>query len=208
MSTYVLRYFPIKARAETCRALLSYTGTPYTNEAPAWPQNKSSQPFGKLPVLIETNESGAVFELGDSLAIEHYLAAKYGLMVDSSLQDTARQNELRNQLKDIYEFIPLYRFGSEEVRQSVKEKFDVQAKFLINYHENHLKNNGANGHYFGDKTTYVDIALVANMRALREFGHDIMPGAADHFSPEKAPLINKVVEVVSADPKLAKYFSE
>ncbi|ORX71100.1 hypothetical protein DL89DRAFT_256161 [Linderina pennispora] len=208
MSTYVLRYFPIKARAETCRALLSYSGASYTNEAPAWPQEKSNQPFGKLPVLIETDESGATFKLSDSLAIEHYLATKYGLMVDSSPQDRACQDELRHQIKDIYEFIPQYRFGNEDTRASVKEKLDVQMKYFIEYHENHLKNNGSNGHYFGDKTTYVDIALVASMRAVREFGASIIPGLADWLSPDNAPLINKVIEVVGADPKLVKYFNE
>ncbi|KAJ1953233.1 hypothetical protein EC988_003107 [Linderina pennispora] len=142
------------------------------------------------------------------MAIEHYLATKKGLMVDSSPQDRARQDELRNQILDIFLFAPQYRFATEEARKTIKEQYVTQAKFFIDFHENHLKNNGSNGYYFGSKITYVDIALVATMRALRRFGDESMPGMTGYLSPERAPLINKVLDVVGNDPKLAKFFSE
>ncbi|ORX71072.1 hypothetical protein DL89DRAFT_119517 [Linderina pennispora] len=208
MSTYVLRYFPLKARAETCRALLSYNDSEYSDEAPVWPQDKVNQPVGQLPVLIETDESGNVFELSESLAIEHYLAAKHGLLVNGTPQDSARQDELRHQLVDIFNYAPRHRFTVEEARPSIKERFETQVQFFIKYHENHLKNNGSNGHYFGNEITYMDVALVATLRSINDFGNQCLSGMSDFFTPEKAPLINKVVEVVSADPKMAKYLSK
>ncbi|KAI8319276.1 hypothetical protein GQ54DRAFT_299455 [Martensiomyces pterosporus] len=203
--SYTLRYFPIKARAETCRALLSYSGAPWKNENPEWPAEKPNQPFGKLPVLIETRKDDSEFVLTDSIAIERYIVAKYNLSAGGDAETIARQDELRNQIKDIYELVVLYKFGHEAARPSVMEKFTVLSKAMVNLHEDFLKKNGSNGHYFGNKTTYVDIALYANLVALREVGTELMAGAAEPFSEENAPLINKVLKTVGADPAMASY---
>ncbi|KAI8317880.1 hypothetical protein GQ54DRAFT_281323, partial [Martensiomyces pterosporus] len=155
--SYTLRYFPIRTRAETCRALLSYSGAPWENVHPEWPAEKHNQPFGKMPVLIERSEDGSEFVLSDSVAIEKYLATKYGLAVTGDARAVAHQDELRNQLRDIYELIVLYMFGHEDVRPDIMDKFNTLAKALVRFHEEFLKKNGSNGHYFGKKTTYVDI---------------------------------------------------
>ncbi|KAJ2386045.1 hypothetical protein GGI23_006582, partial [Coemansia sp. RSA 2559] len=79
MPSYTLRYFPVSARAETAKVLLTLSGADWKLEAPAWPQDKDAQPVGKLPVLIESSDSGdKPFVLGESLAIEQYLATKGG----------------------------------------------------------------------------------------------------------------------------------
>ncbi|KAJ1784964.1 hypothetical protein LPJ59_006248, partial [Coemansia sp. RSA 2399] len=103
MVSYVLRYFPIAARAETAKALLTLSGADWKLEAPAWPQEQSAQPVGRLPVLIESNDSSdEPFVLGESSAIEQYLAAKHGLYFKpGDLKAVARQNELRSHLKDL-----------------------------------------------------------------------------------------------------------
>ncbi|KAI8319275.1 hypothetical protein GQ54DRAFT_265586, partial [Martensiomyces pterosporus] len=192
-------------RAETCRALLSYSGAPWENVHPAWPSEKLNQPFGKMPVLIERSEDGSEFVLSDSVAIEKYLATKYGLAVTGDARAVAHQDELRNQIRDIYELIVLYKFGHEDVRPGIMDKFNTLAKALVRFHEEFLKKNGSNGHYFGSRTTYVDIAVYANVAVLRDAGVTFMPGAADLFTEENAPEISKVLKAVEADPAMTSY---
>ncbi|KAJ1957868.1 hypothetical protein GGI12_004899 [Dipsacomyces acuminosporus] len=205
MSTYTLRYFPIKARAETIRALLSFSGATWKNEHPAWPQEKANQPFGKLPVLIEAAEDGSEFVLTDSLAIEKYIATKYSISVDGDIKQLARQDEIRNQIKDIYELLVQYKFGPESGRPSVFEKYNVLASAFAKAHESLLTANGSNGHYFGNKTTYVDIALYATLSVLRTISAEVMTGADAFFTKENAPEINKVLDTLAAEPAFASY---
>ncbi|KAJ1645543.1 hypothetical protein J3B02_000015 [Coemansia erecta] len=208
MSSFVLRYFPVRARAETTKAILSYANADWTQESPAWPLEKQNQPVGKLPVLTETLSNGTQFTLCESLAIEGYLAKKFGLSANENPQMEARQMELRSQIKDIYELTVLIKFApSDEVRQSIKEKFLVLAKAIIEYHEKVLEENGSNGHYFGDKITYVDLAAFATNGAIKASMTDIFPKALEMFSEENAPLMNKVFEKIKTDPKMTSFIN-
>ncbi|KAJ2230608.1 hypothetical protein H4R99_003589 [Coemansia sp. RSA 1722] len=208
MSSFVLRYFPVRARAETIKTLLSYANADWVQETPAWPQEKSDQPVGKLPVLIETLPDGSQFTLCESLAIELYLVKQFGLSASETPQMEARQMELRSQIKDIYELTVLYKFApTDEVRKNVMEKFVGLAKSIIQYHETVLKENGSNGHYFGDKVTYVDLAVFASNCALKASMKDVMPEALEIFSKENAPEMTKVINNLKADPKMSAYIA-
>ncbi|KAI8866382.1 hypothetical protein GQ42DRAFT_158801 [Ramicandelaber brevisporus] len=73
---------------------------------------------------------------------------------------------------------------------------------LVQYHEKVLAaNNGGNGHYFGSKITVADIALANLVLYTRAAGN----GAP--FTPEKAPLINKVVDAVTASAELKEFYN-
>ncbi|KAJ2400945.1 hypothetical protein GGI23_001716 [Coemansia sp. RSA 2559] len=211
MVSYTLRYFPIAARAETTKALLTLSGADWKLETPAWPQEQSAQPVGKLPVLIESSDSGnEPFVLGESSAIEQYLAAKHRFYFKSDdLKAVAHQNELRSHLKDLYELRSQIKFAAnEEARDVLKNKFKSSATFITKLHERLLKENGSNGHYFGSAITYVDVALFSTLVALRSPTYEMPPELLELLSEENAPEINKVYKNVLANPSLASYAAE
>ncbi|KAJ1851530.1 hypothetical protein LPJ73_003020 [Coemansia sp. RSA 2703] len=207
MSSFVLRYFPAHSRAETIKAILSYTETDYKYETPEWPQQKCEQPAGKLPVLVEILPDSSEYVLSDSLAIESYLVDKFKLSVTGDSQIIARQLEIRYQIKDMFEACTLYRYSPPEARQMFLDYFLSSAKDFVKYHEKLLAENGSNGHYFGNNITYVDLAAYATYRAIEAQLSDATPQALANFSKENAPLMNKVFETVSAEPRLASYLA-
>ncbi|KAJ1964491.1 hypothetical protein GGI12_001387 [Dipsacomyces acuminosporus] len=205
MSSYTLRYFDAKAVAETSRVILAFGGESWENAYPAWPQEKANQPIGKLPVLVETSEDGSEFVLSESFAIEKYLATKYGIYITADAKQAARQDELRCQIKDLTQSVIEYKWGAESARPQNLEKHNAYAEAFIKYHEAALKANGSNGHYFGDKTTYVDLALYASVAVIRSISAELMPGADRFFTEENAPELSKVLKAVAAEPTLASY---
>ncbi|KAJ1954745.1 hypothetical protein GGI12_005723 [Dipsacomyces acuminosporus] len=207
MSTYVLRFFPNRALAETSRALLYFSGASWKNEYPVWPQDKTNQPLGRIPVLVETKEDGSEFVLTDSVAMEKYIASRHDLATADDAEQLARQDELRHQIKDVLDLVYQYKFGPEPGRPVAFEKFAALAPATVKYHEAFLKANGSNGHYFGNQTTYLDIALFANIDVLRTISAEVMTGADEFFTEENAPEINKVLKTVAAEPAMAAYIA-
>ncbi|KAJ1803597.1 hypothetical protein LPJ56_005838 [Coemansia sp. RSA 2599] len=205
MSTFVLRYFDFPARAEIIKALLTYVDADWKLESPVWPDEKAKQPTGQLPVLVENKPDGTKFVLTDAAAIEQYLLKKYNIFAKVSVEQEARQMQLRNQILDICQYVWLYQFGgSEEVRQFAKGAFTGMAKMIVMYHEEILQKNGSNGHYVGDKIGYADVAMYAGLNALKtakEFKDEV----SDLFSEKNAPLINKVLRAVEDEPEMAEY---
>ncbi|KAJ1811367.1 hypothetical protein LPJ77_000231 [Coemansia sp. RSA 2523] len=205
MSTYILRYFPIKARAEVARLLLLASGDKFTNVIPEWPEEKDNQPLGQLPVLIETLEDGTEFELSDSIAIEKYLARKSNLLVKSGPMDTAREDQLSSQIKDVIDMHIAHMYAPEDSREFIEAQYRSKAEAFVKYHEKILAENGSNGHYFGSKTTYMDIALFAFITGIRQPGENAIEGCADYFSKRNAPGLNKVYETVQTSSIAALY---
>ncbi|KAJ1813796.1 hypothetical protein LPJ56_003283 [Coemansia sp. RSA 2599] len=205
MPSFTLRYFPIYARAEPIKAILSYANADWQLVSPQWPQEKSSQPSGRMPVLEETTADGSKFIISESLAIEEYLANMFDLAVSDNPQKVARQKELRSQLKDVWDLAIQYKFGTPESRPATKNKYDVVARSVIEFHEDHLDKNGSNGHYFSSRITYLDLAVYATITAMTKYITPDFPEAIDYFSKQNAPLINKVLEKVSENPRMTSY---
>ncbi|KAJ1851531.1 hypothetical protein LPJ73_003021 [Coemansia sp. RSA 2703] len=206
-STFVLRNHAPPARAETIEALFAYAKVNWKLEVPSWPQEQANQPSGKLPVLVESNTSGTKFVLSETLAIESYLAKKFNLTVSDSPEMVARQVELRTQINDIYELALMHKIGSTEERKVVMEKFVGAARAIVRYHEKVLQANGSNGHYFGDRVTYMDIVVFAFFCILNSQIAADMPQALDFFSEHSAPLLNKVYTTTAKEPALADFVS-
>ncbi|KAJ2460668.1 transferase activity protein [Coemansia sp. RSA 2424] len=206
MSTYTLRHFQAPGRAEPCKAILEYTGAKWILETPQWPQEKINQPVGKLPVLVETNKDGTRFILSDSLAIEQYLVCKYNLCVpEQDRQMIARQTELRNQMNDLFQITQLIINVTEPTtRTNFIQRYMTLAKDIITYHEKFLKENGSNGHYFGNKTTYIDLAWIGTWQAIRTT-FKTMPEMLEPFNKKNAPQMNNVLMTMEKEPKLAEY---
>lgn len=209
MSTYELRYFSIRARAETIKLLLLASGAKFNHVTPEWPADKPNHPMCQLPVLIETLQDGSKFELSDTQAIEKYLAAKAGLLVDSGLRDTARESQLRGQIEDLFLLLTSYPRGPEGIREFTAQRYGMMAPAFVKYHEDILAKNGYNGHYFGSKTTYVDLALYTFMAFNCRYAESNtgIPDCIKFFAGEIAPGINKVLETVQGDPAVAPYLA-
>ncbi|KAJ1645541.1 hypothetical protein J3B02_000013 [Coemansia erecta] len=205
MSTFVLRYFGFPARAEITKAILTCAKADWKLECPVWPDDKAKQPVGQLPVLIETKPDGTEFVLTDSVAIETYLMKKFNVFIDVSLEQSVCQLQLRNQILDSCQMGWLYQFGgSDEVRQFAKQGFVGFLERVIKYHEQVLQENGSNGHYFGNKTGYADVALYGGFNALKSI-EGLTDIVMNLFSEQNAPLMNKVLKAVESDSMLADY---
>ncbi|KAJ2519498.1 hypothetical protein GGI11_002555 [Coemansia sp. RSA 2049] len=209
-TSFTLRYFPVAARAETCKALLFFIGAEWVLEAPEWPREKGAQRVGKLPVLIEHSASDTKesFVLGDSRAIEEYLATKYSLYYQpDDAQLMARQRELRAHMHDIYELSAMIIHAPELARPFFISKYLALARCVVDTHERVLKENGSNGHYFGNSTTYLDIAALAGLLTFRKTFIHLVPELLVPLDKTNAPEINNAVEILSKDPAFASYIS-
>ncbi|ORX71213.1 hypothetical protein DL89DRAFT_266232 [Linderina pennispora] len=206
-NTYILRYFDIVGIAETARLMLILSGANWIEENPEWPAAKDQQPMRRLPVLIEKNPAGeVVLELTESHVIERYLARKFGF-ISAEPAAAARHEQLRDQMVDI-QFSPVYAIESEgAAREYFLNKYSSLSECLIKFHTKVLQANGSNGHYFGDKTSYVDLALYAFVSFLRTLAEDKGMQFAEVFDPENVPEFAKVVDTVRAEPALQDHFA-
>ncbi|KAF9918674.1 hypothetical protein BX616_006757 [Lobosporangium transversale] len=194
-STYVVKYMNLMGRAGVIRVLLHLAGANYKNEFITMDQvaaDKSAFPFGHLPVLVEHRTDGTTFELAESLAIEHYLAEKFGLL-GSTPQEAATYKSVAF---NIYMELYVYCFASsipihEQIADSASE-FNVKAlPNFLSSHERWLNKNGNNGHYFGNTLSYPDLVMLNWVRLLSMFGIKL---------DEKSP-IRKLEQTIKALPQ-------
>ncbi|KAJ1932407.1 hypothetical protein FBU59_006380 [Linderina macrospora] len=205
--TYVLRYFDIIGIAETARLMLILSGANWTEENPEWPAARDQQPLCRLPVFIEKNAAGeVVLELTESRVIERYIARKFGFISTDNVT-AARQEQLRDQFVDLL-YSPIHAIKSEgDAKEYYFKKLSTLAKCVIEFHTKALQANGNNGHYFGDKTSYVDLALCAFLSFVRTLAEDKGMGFADVFDPVEVPEFAKVDNAVRAEPALLQHFA-
>ncbi|KAJ1909854.1 hypothetical protein H4219_006329 [Mycoemilia scoparia] len=191
MSTYKFLYFALPALGELSRNILKYSKAQWTEINPKWPEEKPNQPFGRLPVLHETKPNGEKFTLAESQVIERYLAHKYGLYPKDASPETVALIEMyRDQFSDV--LTPHVDFTIYKIPEK-QATFNQRIEYLVQKHEEILKNNGSNGHYVGDIITYADIAAYTFLKLFRDAGH------GDAFTEEKAPGLNRVISTVAKE---------
>ncbi|KAJ2371059.1 hypothetical protein IW150_004776 [Coemansia sp. RSA 2607] len=206
--SYIIRYFNSTGLAEVSRMMLSAAGMECVLEIPEWPQEKPNQPFGRLPVLIEKNSDGEVeMVLSESGTIERYLARTYGFMPTEPKQDFY-QEQFCDQTRDVViAFYDRLKVKPEILEETVK-KFEGLLELYYSVHSEHLRKNGNNGHYFGDKLTYADMAAYNFFRHmyLHAIKHDktVRSLVLDKITPEFV----KLIKTVENDPALKTYASE
>ncbi|EDV23408.1 uncharacterized protein TRIADDRAFT_58007 [Trichoplax adhaerens] len=147
MPSYKLTYFDIRGRAEVSRYILAVAGIDYVDERfteEEWPKIKPTvkNPFKQLPCL---EIDGKVFI--ESLAIENYLAATFGLhgnnnyekyqidMVSSAVTDLIEKymiaafetDEKRREVSrnNYLKFLPVWLKATEAIFQSNKFEYLV-----------------------------------------------------------------------------------
>ncbi|KAG0296164.1 hypothetical protein BGZ96_010067 [Linnemannia gamsii] len=173
-STFVVKYMNLMGRAGIVRVLLHLSGHECTNEfvtLDSVADNRALYPFGHVPVLIETLPDGSTFELGETLAIEQYLAEKFGLLGATPQEAAIRRSVALNIYLELY--APCFS-STTPIQQVIADpSSEFMTKTLPQFiatHERWLNKNGNNGYYFGDKLSYPDLVLLNWIRVLEGMG--------------------------------------
>ncbi|KAJ2008091.1 hypothetical protein GGI04_001270 [Coemansia thaxteri] len=201
--SFTLRYFPAPGLSETIRLLLTAANVNWQEEHPEWPAEKSNQLFGRLPVLIEKSASGEPdLVISESVTIERYIARTYGFLPADPRQ-AAQQEQIRDRLTDTVIAYFIQSAATGEKKQELEGKFEGLLDKIAEVHSAALRQNGDNGHFFGTKLSYVDIAHYAFIKYLATDGDKLRESVGPLVKSKLTPELNKLVAVVEADPLIA-----
>ncbi|KAJ2728953.1 hypothetical protein H4S00_000724 [Coemansia sp. D1744] len=206
--SYTLRYFDIVGLAESSRILLTAAGVEWTDEHPEWPQEKSNQPHGRMPVLVEkSTDDSPDFVICESSNIERYLARTYGFL-PADLKQAALQEQIRDLSTDVIAlFASHIHCKSEDDKTEFLTKFEGLLETLIKVQTKLLKDNGNTGRMFGDKLSYADIVTygfyMTTLVSFAKFRAEIV----DIIKPKLTPELVKLISVVESDPLVVKHKS-
>ncbi|KAF8937348.1 hypothetical protein EDD21DRAFT_423606 [Dissophora ornata] len=203
--SYRLLYWDVASVGATPRDILTYGKAIWSNQIPLdeeWGTDKLPTPFGVMPILNVIAPNGKEVFITESIVIDHYLAKKFGLLGNNEWEELT--------IKGIYNNIHYLRERSfmnvtwtyEDKRKVALESF--MEKSLPNFiadHEFHLKANGSNGHYVGNKLSLADIHL-ANV--IDHFSH-LPSGKAITAEFQKSKTLWKVKEVVEQNAEISAW---
>ncbi|KAG0234601.1 hypothetical protein B0O80DRAFT_431806 [Mortierella sp. GBAus27b] len=200
---YDILYFQISCIGATPRHILGYGGAKWTNRNPKdWKGDEEYEtPFGVMPVLTVKTKDGEA-TLTESIVIDLYLAKKFGLLGSNEYEEQT--------IKAFYSSIHYLRERSLTKMtwtfpEKRKEAFATYINEIfpnwIKLQEEHLRYNGSNGHFFGDKITLADIHFVSILDHFAELprGNEIV----DLF--RASPLLWKVRDTVLENPAIAAW---
>ncbi|XP_075698379.1 glutathione S-transferase P 1-like [Rhinoderma darwinii] len=195
MSGYTLSYFPVRARAEPIRLLLSDQGASWTEDEVQiadWFSGKSDLKkkavFGQLPRFQHGD-----FDLYQSNTILRYLGRVHGIN-GSNNQESALIDMVNDGVEDLRQkYGRLYFFDYE----TGKEKYINDLPNQLSAFEKILSKN-SNGTKFvvGDKISYADY----NLLDILHCHLDLDPKCLTSF-----PLLSAYVERLASRPKLSQY---
>lgn len=196
-STFEVSYFGIHGLAHTVRTILAVSGAKFTSYVPEdWASEKPKKPFGVMPTLKETSVNGKVIEIAEGEAIARYLSRKFGYMGTNVFEETVINQFVSSTHSAANSIFSKY-FSAKDP----EAKAEVKSKLLtdtiqpwIRIHEQHLADNGSNGHYVGSTLSLADISTAVLINMINGlFG-------ADTVTKEKNPALFKVHANVVSNP--------
>eukprot|EP00750_Incisomonas_marina_P016679 INCI19276.2.p1 GENE.INCI19276.2~~INCI19276.2.p1 ORF type:complete len:313 (+),score=51.74 INCI19276.2:133-939(+) len=199
-----LTYFPIAARGEAVRLMLTLAGIKFTDERiefPQWQGLKPKTPWGSLPYL--TLADGTV--LGQSQAINRFVARLTGFYPADPLQ-AAHVDAVIDGASDLVPAVMKVGVGLD---QAAKEAARLEAcksgavGALLSKIEGFVTSSGKDGHAVGDSLTLADIFLFAVGTAFVSGTFDGVP--EDLFAAY--PNIEGVRKTVAAHPDVIAYYA-
>ncbi|KAG0029011.1 hypothetical protein BGZ81_004203 [Podila clonocystis] len=202
-ASFKLLYFPILGLAGTSRDILSYAGAEFESIFPGnWGDDKGNTPMGCLPVLFITGKNGKQVIISEAAVIEQYLAKRYGLLGDNEYEETLIKSFQNTCFSLQNMFASLITWNQPEASPKCLAYFKANSlPSFCESLERHLKDNGNNGHFVGNKLSLADIR-VSNM--LEHF--DQQPSAPELTEIlKKYPNLYKMRESVANHPKLAAW---
>ncbi|KAI1315510.1 hypothetical protein EDD11_000691 [Mortierella claussenii] len=201
-ASYKIAYFGILGLGAVPRDILAFGCANWENVVVTeWPLEAQTL-FGVLPMLHITTADGIEVKLAESIIIEHYLAKRFGLLGD---------NEWEEQQIKMFHSSSLYLRErlSSRVTWNFKDKMEQAFQTFITAtlpqwieaHSKHLKDNGSNGHYVGNKLSLADIqtANIIDHFACLKQGDEIVAKI------KESDEIWRVKERVDTDPRLREW---
>ncbi|KAF9997416.1 hypothetical protein BGZ80_010526 [Entomortierella chlamydospora] len=160
-STFELKYFGFHGLALTSRIILVVSGAKFTNVIPTdWAAEKTLTPFGVVPLLKEISVDGKItINVAESDAIDRYLAKKFGMAGDNAFEETVINSYLNNSIGMILQiYLKVFAVRDPALKAEAKEQLsNGPIPTWIKFFEQHLSDNGSNGHLVGNKITLPDI---------------------------------------------------
>jgi glutathione S-transferase len=196
MVHYKLTYFNIRGRAEPIRIIFAYLGLPYEDyriEKKDWPNVKSTFPWGQVPVLQVDDVT-----LCQTLAIERFLARKYGLTGANELE-TTKCDEYVDAIEDLVQEWKKIAHNSDEAKKvELKETFlNVHAPKCLNKLSALKTSNEGSLWLVGQSITWADLVIAA---ILDRFETMIDPSFLDSY-----PVMKALKQRVFSIPKVKEY---
>ncbi|KAG0299676.1 Glutathione S-transferase S1 [Dissophora globulifera] len=200
-STFVFKYFGLHGLGAIARMILSAANASFTNVIPTdWASEKSQAPFGVIPILTETSSDGSkTIQIAESEAIERYLAKKFGFAGDNVFEEVMVDTYSSNTKALMNQFsAKCFSVKDPELKKEGKAKLIAEnIPTWIQYHERYLTQEGANGHYVGNKLTLADIKTVLAINMVQGISGE------DLISQEKTPALWKVKSTFDSIPSVA-----
>ncbi|KAG9066579.1 Glutathione S-transferase S1 [Linnemannia hyalina] len=211
--SYKLMYWNAFSVGATSRELLAFGNVKWSNERIAtssekqdkedpWEEGKIPTPFGVVPMLKIVSPANEEVIVAESMVIEQYLAKKFNLLGNNEWESLTINAFYSNIHFFLERALSKVTWVVPERRKSELEIFlqHILPEFIAD-HDMHLKANGSNGFYVGDRLSLADIHL-ANV--IDHFSH--LP-VAHLIIPlfEKSELISKVRANVENHPSIAAW---
>lgn len=215
-----LKYFDIQGAAETCRVIFALCNKEYDDARYAIDQKTFSSPaflaakesgelkfnLNRAPVLV--TEEGKT--IGQSKAIERYLAKKFGLM-GKTLEDEAMIDCIAEHCRDVKDAARAKGFSrftknktEEEKAAARKEWFERDFPEMLMKIEDAVKETSdGNGYAFGSETTYADIVIWSLLRDCPAADLDDTRKAS-----EECTLLNSIANRIISNVGVATWLSE
>ena len=217
---FQLKYFNARGAAEGARLLFAigeedyedvrFDITPGTMESPAFKAAKESgeltMNLDRAPVLITPD----AVSIGQSKAIERFLARRFGLMGSSETQ-AAQIDCIVEHCRDVKDAQMRKRFSmfikdrtEEEKADAQKEWFETDMPAMLSKIDACVNETGtAKGCAVGDSMSYADLAIFSLLKeAFPAYQEATMKAA------QNCPTLLDICETVSNNPKVSKWINE
>jgi glutathione S-transferase len=212
-----LKYFDLRGAAETARIILAIGGEEYTDtryaitpgsfDAPEFKAAKESgdldMNLGRAPLLI--TEEGTI---GQSKAIERFLAKKFGLMGSTDFE-AAQIDCISEHCRDVKDASAKKGFSAftrdktdEEKAAARKEWFESDMPAMLEKVEKSVAlTSGKDGFAVGSNTSYADIAIFSLLQdcTLETDAEDTSKAA------EKCSNLLAIANRIAGEENVAKY---
>lgn len=214
-----LKYFSARGAAETIRIILAVGGedyddiryeiTPGTMDAPAFKEAKNNgdlvMNLDRAPILVTGPEPSDI--IGQSKAIERFLARRYNLMGSSEVQ-AAQIDCVAEHCRDVKDAMMRKRFSAfvrdrtdEQKAADQKQWFEEEMPAMLAKMERAIAlTSKAKGCAVGDSLSLADLAIFSLL-------YDGFPIYKEPTlkAAERCSMLLEIVDSVKANPKVAEW---
>ncbi len=217
---FQLKYFNARGAAEGCRLIFALGGEDYEDtrydlipgkmESPAFIAAKEagdlSMNLDRAPVLV-TPEGVTI---GQSKAIERFLAHRFGLMGDNNV-DAALIDSIAEHCRDVKDAQTRKRFSmfvrdrsDEEKEEAQKEWFETDMPAMLAKIEKSIEQvSTSKGFAVGSSISYADVCVFSLLKECFPVYKEATLEAA-----KDCPLLLEICESVSNNPKVTEWMKK